>query len=625
MKRKSPDCFEFGPYRLIPAEGLLLRDGEPVALPPKVIDTLVLLVDRNGHVVSKDEFMAAVWPDTYVEETNLTHNISLLRKTLGEHSEDEQFIDTIPKRGYRFVAPVRVVGAETERDIVPGPVETGERRPRTAVGAALWAGLALMVAVAAGLFYRDRTAVEIPTTIRTLAVLPFEPLVPAEGEEDYLGLGLADRLIGQLAGAEEIVVRPTSTVRNYAGRPRDLGDIGHALEVDAVLDGSLQQDESRVRLSVQLVRVADGATLWATSFEQPLGDLYQLQDSLAAELADTLELHLTADRRPTTSPEAYRLYLQARHAWNRRTPEALAQSVTYLQRAISLDPGFALAYSGLADAYNLQADYGIRPPRETYALAMDAARRALELDESLAEAHTALAFALLYHDWDWVAAEQEFERAITLSPNYASAYQWSAYPLMVQGRFDEALARVRRAQELDPVSPIIPANLALALYQARRPGEAVTVCRRAIRLDPTFHVGHWILGLGLGQLGRHDEAVDALERARELAEASPDVTAALAYAYGRAGHTDDARRLLSELRERSASQYVPAYLLAVVHVGLGENDDAFHWLEIALRERQPYMLYLAVEPTLDPIRTEPRYPDLLRRAGLPVVEDRSAT
>lgn len=621
----APRSFAFGPFRLFPAEGLLLRDGQPVPLPPKTIDTLALLLEQAGHVVRKEELVSALWPETFVEEGNLTQQVWTLRKVLGTDLDGSRYIETVPKRGYRFAAPVTIEGAPDSVALEPAP-PAGEDE---AAGAApsRWpvpaiAAVVVVIGVALAAFWSSRGTVDPPPHIGSLAILPFEVVGGKDGDE-VLGLGIADALITRLSALEHVVVRSTAAIRGYTDPPHDHAAAARTLRVDALITGRLQRDGDRAHLSVQLVRVRDSATLWAATFDQPLIDLLGVQASIARQVAAVLAPALSgAERRrlatsSTRDVEAFRLYMTGRYLWNQRKPASLKRSIEYFHKAIDKDPGYALAYAGLADAYNMLGDYTVVPPHEAFPKARAAASRALELDDTLAEAHNSLAYARMIYDWDWPRAEGSFKHALQLNPNYATTYQWYALGLAAAGRHEEAAAAVMRAHELDPVSLIITANVGLVAYYGRQYERAVEWCGTALELDDDFLVARWIRGLAYLQQGRPRDAVDELVRARALAHRSPEVSAALGYALAIAGRTADSRKLLGELETQGRRQFVSSYLFAELHTALGEPDRAFQWLDKAYAERPPYLLFLRVEPTLDPLRGDARFELLLRRVGFP--------
>lgn len=555
---------------------LLLRDDRPIPLTPKAFDTLAALLDHPGEVLAKRELLARVWPDAFVEEGILTQNIYTLRKALQEAGGARMYIETIPRRGYRFAGPVAEQGPAL-------PAEQGTR-------------------------------------IASLAVLPFEPLA-GNADDAYLGLGLADALITRLSNLRRIAVRPTSAIRRYLGAEREPAAVGRLLQVDAVLDGTIRRSGDWLRISVQLVSVGGDAPLWATQFDARATDLFALEDSISRELAEELRLRLSSQERDrltrsaTRHPEAYDAWLRGRYFWNRRTLEGLAKGIESFHRAIELDPGLAPAYAGLADCRVLLPFYGAVAPREVFPQAIAAAERALELDESLAEAHTSLAYARFIYERRWEEAERGFRRALELSPGYATAHQWYAFLLSALGRHREAIAQARQARELDPLSLVINSDLGMVLSFARDPA-AEEQLRRTLELDPSFAYARFELGSALQQQGRLDDAVAELRLASSMAPENPVMQAALGLALARAGRMEEAREILALLEERATREPLEASLFAFLWMGLGEGDRAIDCLEEACDQGSRFVAFLATWSIYDPLRDHPRWPALLRRAGL---------
>jgi DNA-binding winged helix-turn-helix (wHTH) protein/tetratricopeptide (TPR) repeat protein len=572
---------EFDGFTVDLGRRLLFRDEKPVALTPKAFDTLAALLENPGEVLGKDELLARVWPDSYVEEGILTQNIYTLRKVFQESGGGRAYIETIPRRGYRFAGPVA---------------------QRTSPGRSL---------------PREEAEEE---RISSLAVLPFEPL-GSHADDAYLGLGLADTLITRLSNLRQLTVRPTSAVRRFLGVEREPAEVGRLLQVDAVLDGTIRRAGDALRITVQLISVRLGAPLWATQLDAHAADLFALEDSISQKLADELRLRVTGQERDrltrsvTRHPEAYDAYLRGRYFWNRRTLEGLEKAIDSFRRAIELDEGFALAYAGLADCRVLLPLYGGVPPREAFPQAIAAAERALTLDDTLAEAHTSLAYARFIYERRWQKAETGFRKALELSPEYPTAHQWYAFLLSALGRHEEAVTRARQARDLDPLSLIINSDLGMILSFAHDPG-AVEQFRRTLDLDPAFAYARFGLGLALQQEGRLDDAVGELGLAASMAPDSPAMEAALGQALARVGRADETRRILKVLEERSKKEPVEGSLFAILWTALGEHGRAIDRLEQACDEGSRFVVFLATWSLYDPLRSHPRWPGLLRRAGL---------
>jgi serine/threonine protein kinase/tetratricopeptide (TPR) repeat protein len=457
-------------------------------------------------------------------------------------------------------------------------------------------------------------------SIKTVAVLPLRSL--DANEDQSLGLKLTDALIQRLGRLRQIVVRPTSSVQGYESKTLDPLAAGREQQVDVVLDGSFQREGERLRLRVQLLRVSDGQQLWAKAFDEQSADPFYLQDALADHAAQGLVPQLTGAerkllaRRDTENVEANRLYIEGRYYWNKRTQETAKRAIDCFQQAIDLDANYALAYAGLADSYIILGVYSGLPAQEAFTKAKAMAQKALLLDESLTEAHTALAYVKFRYDWDWPGAEDEYRRAIELNPNYATAYQWAALNLAAVGRLDEAISQMRRAEELDPLSLIINSNTEWVLYLARKNDEAIAHGRKTLEIDPSFFATHKYLGLLYMQKRMYEQAISEYQKARDLSVDDPHIIALIGHCYALAGKPDRARAALKELQELAKRRYVQPYSIAVIYTGLREKDQALAWLEKAYDDRSSYMVYLKVEPIFDSLHSEPRFKDLLQRLAL---------
>jgi DNA-binding winged helix-turn-helix (wHTH) protein/TolB-like protein/Tfp pilus assembly protein PilF len=657
MSKEPFNCYQFGPYRLDPNEGRLLRNGEPVPLTPKAFATLVVLVQRSGHLVEKDELIKLLWPDSVVEESNLNQHVWTLRKTLGENKAGNEYIETVPKRGYRFMAEVQELGHESfelvaERrtlthivtedgvEASEGPRErlsesearnliAGRRRWVTRRRALAVGGLGLLLLTVSALTLRwwrsgEARRAEAPpaatrTNLTSMAILPFRPLV-ANDRDEYLEMGMVDVLITKLSNIRQLKVRSISTVRKYADLQQDPVAAGQELQVEAVLDGSIQRVGDRVRVTVRLLNVQDGTSLWADKFDEPFTNIFALQDSISERVAAALPLNLSGEekarlsRHDTENTEAYQLYVKGRYFWNKQTEEGFRKGIDYFNQAIRDDPNYSLAYAGLSDCYALLSDFGFVPPGEGFPKAKEAATRALAIDEKLAEAHTSLGHVKRDYDWDWSGAEQEFRRAIELNPNYPSAHQWYAVYLSSLGRHQEAIAEIKRALELDPLSLPVNTVTARVLYLARQYDEAIEQSRKTIEMDPRFAAAYQNLGRSYEQKGMYAEAVATFQ---ELNKAVPGHGLAfLARADALAGKTDEAQKILAQLKEPSARRYVSPYHVAMIYAGLGDKERTLAWLERAYQQRVHNMVFLKVEPELDGLRSDPRFADLMRRVGL---------
>ncbi len=643
--------FTFEGFRLDPDNHLLTYTGsgadQPVALTPKAFDTLRVLVEHHGEVLAKDQLLKLVWPGTFVEEANLTQNVYTLRKTFSELQPTGSFIETIPRRGYRFVAPVTLVQGVFDTAAMPAPVSSAPTPtepsaeasqpphlptsslnvPRSArPGLWLAVGLALvlvgLVTVwALGLGRRAETPSRPGTRLTSIAVLPFESLNPRP-DDTYLGLGMADALITRLSNQHQLIVRPTSAIRRYTEPPRDVVTIGRDLKVDAVLDGTLQRSGDTLRASVQLVAVATGAPLWAQSFDSSESDLFDLQDALSERLAAELKLQLNERQRArltlraTSDPAAYAAYVRGRYFWNRRTEESLWKALENFRQAIALDSGYAAAYAGLADTYVLLPLFGTTPTREAFPEAIANAERALELDPELAEAHTALAYARFLYEWRWEDAEAEFRSAIDLNPSYPTARQWYSFLLAALGRGAEAEAEAKRAVELDPLSLAINTDLGMVYFFGGRFAEAKAQFEHTLELDAAFPYARFGLGHALLQLGMKAEAVTQFERASELSD-NAIYSSGLGLAYAANNREEEARKILADLRDQARSGYVDSSHLAVLEAWLGRKKQALELLGKACDERSRFAVFLNRWSPYEPLKGEPGWEELVARVGLP--------
>ncbi|MGH9937556.1 MAG: winged helix-turn-helix domain-containing tetratricopeptide repeat protein, partial [Blastocatellia bacterium] len=539
--------YDFGPFRLLPAARVLLRAGCPVALTAKVFDLLVALVENRGALVERNFLMNMLWPDAIVEEGNLTQCVFVLRKALGDNHSEAAYIATIPGRGYRFVAPVMEFIGRVE---APGLAQAN-----------------------------DGPQAISPTT--SLAVLPLK-LIGIGQTAALLGTGIADAIITNLSRNGRLIVRPTTAVLKYAEIGKDPMAAGRELRVDLVLDGVLQHVGERIRVSMQLIKGANGVTLWADRFDAAFTDVFAVEDAIAAQVAEALRLEIggAGGRRGegrTDNIEVYQLYIKGRYFWDKRSDDGLTRALECAREMLRLDPNFAGAWVALADSCALLAEYLFRAPQTMFPEAKSAALKALELDEELAEAHASLAEAFLYHDWDWAEAEREYKLAIKLNPNYSSAFLFYAWLLLTQGRFDEASQSLRQAQRIDPGSLTLKTVMGLPHYYRRQHERAIEHYRQALEMDADFAQAHYYLGEALILQGRYDEAVAAF---RHVALAHPQQSLALeAFAHARAGRADEARRILRRLEELATERYISPYCLARVHVGLRDFEQAFAELE----------------------------------------------
>jgi len=463
----------------------------------------------------------------------------------------------------------------------------------------------------------------IPKVIDSLAVFPFEN-ASRDPEHEYLSEGIAGSLINNLATVPKLRVMAQSTVFRYRGRSIDPQAVGRELNVRAVLTGRIMQSGESLRIGTELVDVATGSQLWGAHYDRKPGDIFAIQDEISNEISEKLRLKLTRaekkrlTKRQTDDADAYRLYLKGRHHWNRWTEDGFYKAIEYFQQAVEKDPAYALAYSGVADSYVLLGWNSYLPAKDAFPKAKMAAMRALRLDPDLGEAHTPLAAVQWLYDWQWAEAQTQFKRSLELNPAYPTANHWYAEYVMTMGHCDEAIARMKKSQELDPLSLIISVAIGWAFYMARRSDDSIEQLQRTVELEPHYPVTYWILGLLLRKMGRHDEAIAEGEKGVKLSGGSPLMKAALAQTFATAGKRNEAIQILDNLTNLSKQKYIAAYFFAGIHAGLGEGDRAMEYLEKAYEEHSHWLIYLHIDPGMDALRSNPRFQDLLRRIGLPL-------
>ncbi len=654
MQTSTPLFYEFGDFRIDAAKRRLLRrDGSPVPLTPRVFDTLLYLVEHSGEVIERDRLLDAVWPDAVVEENNITQNISTLRRVLGEARDSHRFIVTVPGRGYRFVAEVRATDenmGDQHRFTADGPAPSVSPTPNgapllvTDQGALrepprspsllrqhprllLFSTIAVLVMGFATLSLwrapsRNPNAPSGPAAIvipeKSIAVLPFANL-SGDPDNTYFADGIKDEILSRLSKIAALKVISRTSTEKYRNAPQNLREVALELGVAHILEGSVQKSGDVVRVTVQLINAQTDTHLWAETYDRKLTDMFQVETEVAQRIAKALEATLTGaetralSTRPTASVEAHEAYLKGRYFWNKRTVEGYRQAVEYLNRAVELDPGYAQAYAGLADAYLFLVSDNVMGAE--LAKGRAALQKALEIDETLAEAHASLGLNAVNFDWDWAKAEQEFRRAIELDPNYATAHQWYGEFLASLGRFDEGIRTIKRAHELDPLSLVISTDVAKVYLIARRYDEAIAQFKKALEMDPGFDVARGLLALTYSLNGQHNEAVDEFHKLKDFAE-NPMFLAWQGNVYGAAGRRDEAERIANQLRELSRRIHVSPMCFAMLYAGVGEKEETFAWFEKVFEERAPWgAISLKGSPLFDNFRSDPRFADLLRRAN----------
>lgn len=635
--RPPKPVYQFGDYRLEASEGLFHRDGREVPLTPTLLQILLTLVEDPGRILDKQRFMSRVWSGRVVEEGNLARNISTLRKLLDDDPQDPRYIETIPRRGYRFIARV-MASSSLEPSTVPvaahaaapatsagsddqrhtrGASMRGEarREPRRRLVAALLAVCALVPAVLliAAVVQTDSTA------IRSLVVLPLVDL-SADASEEYFADGMTEALISDLGKIEALTVTSRTSAMHYKGTAKRLPQIARELGVQGVVEGSIMRSGGKVRITARLVDAASDRSLWADTYEREVGDALSLTSVLARLIAQRVEVAVTPEEERRLSAarpvdeKAHEAYLRGLHFKNKSSVDALHKAIDYFEEAIAIERDFALAYAAMADSYLSLASWQ-GPSRSLWPKAREAADKALEIDKTTAGAHLVRAGALLCYDLDQSAAEPVFLRALELNPGDPLAHSRYAYSLMTQGRFDESLTQVRRAIELDPVSLVYNMMLGQVLHFAGRYEEARMQLLRTLELDARFPEAHRVLGHVYLETGMPEQAAVALEKALALG-GGQGVVGELGYVYGLMGRKEDALRQLATLERLSREGHDSAFSLALVHYGLGDNEAALGWLLKAYDERDFRMVRLVVDPMWDGLRQDPRFSQLLLTIGL---------
>ena len=634
-ERRTQERHRFGVFELDIRSGELRKRGVRVRLQEQPVRVLGMLLERPGEVVSRVEIQRKLWPaDTFVDfDHGLNKAINKIRDALGDSAQSPKFVETVARRGYRFLAEVRVEDAvPVPRPEATTPPELREHSnlgsdpalPKHRRPALTWviSGLLLFALIASVARWRIRSANRSDTAIRSLAVLPFESL-SNDASQDYFADGMTDELISDLGQISALRVISRTSVMGYKHARKPLPQIARELNVDAVVEGTVLHSGDRVRITAQLIEASVDRHLWSQSYEGELRNTLELQNKVASAIADQIRVNLNPQERAAlkkaqvVDPEAYESFLKGRYFWNKRTAEGLKVARAYFDQAIEEDPKYAEAYSGLADTYALLGDwqYAVMTPKEALPKAKAAAIKALELDSALGEAHNSLAFCLDGFDWDFESAGKEFRRSIELNPGYATAHHWYAWHLSLLGRNEEAIAEMRKAQSLDPLSLIINADLAEFLLIAHFYDESIKQSRKVIEMDPNFAFAHNQLGQAYLQNHMPGEAVAELKTAVQLSGGSPASLANLARAWVAFGNRSEAEKILSDLKKRSNPNYSYSPEIAVIYVALGDSDQAMAWLEKGYEDRfNPGVL---LRPGFDALRSDPRFQSLVRRIGLP--------
>jgi DNA-binding winged helix-turn-helix (wHTH) protein/TolB-like protein/Tfp pilus assembly protein PilF len=638
MTKPVSHFYEFGDFQLEPAERLLRCSGNVVPLPPKAFDLLVVLIEESGHLITKEELLRRVWPGDFVEEANLSHNIYKLREVLGEKKNGQKFIETVPRSGYRFVAKVtEVKPAQADLLIhehpqtavlIEEPVDTDEEQAVPASIAARlhgapsrgWIGIGLLVVVL-GVLATYLIWPRHPTSgapIHSLAVLPFQPL-SSEGRDETLELGMADALITKLSNVHQIVVRPTSAILKYSGNATNAVAAGREQSVDAVIDGKVQRVGDRIRVTVQLLRVADGASLWAESFDDQFTNVFSVQDSISERAARALVSQLSGDdsqkvaKHFTDSIQAYQLYLKGRYEWSKFSAQGVADSISYYNEAIALDPNYALAYAGLADSYSVQGAMGISSPRDTAPLCRRAVDQALKLDSSLSQAHQSAGGLALLYEHDWPTAKRELERAIELDPNLTDAHELLGYYWEVMSDLTRARAELEKAQQIAPLTSGVNMDLGNLAYYARDYDEAIVLYERAHKLDPEFISLPFFPAQAYERKGEYAKAIESLNEALRRSPDSPALLTLLGAAYAHSGKMTEAHEVQTRLEQREKTGFVSPFMMAILYTATNDKDRAFAELNRAVEIQDPQLTWVKLEPQLDDLHNDKRFAELLKR------------
>ena len=572
-----PRCVRFGTFEVDLRTGEVRKAGLKIRLQAQPFQVLARLLEHPGEMVTREELQKKLWStDTFVDfDHGVNTAITKIRQALGDSAENPRFVETVARHGYRFIAPVEAVGAVREP----------------------------------------------PLQIQSIAVLPLENL-SRDPEQEYFADGMTEALITDLGKISALRVISRTSVMRYKGTKKPLPEIGRELNVDGIIEGSVVRSGDRIRITANLLHAPTDRHLWAETYERNLRDVLALQREVAQAIANEIKIKLTPQeqarlaRARSVNPEAHEAYLKGRYYWNLRTEEGLKKGIEYFQQAIEKDPGYALAYAGLADSYVVLGEWALMAPWEAFPRAKAAAFKALEMDETLAEAHAPLGTARANYDWDWVGAEKEFKRAIELNPGYATAHNFYAQYLSAMGRHKEAIAEIKRAQELDPLSLQINATGGLVFFFARRYDEAIAECRRTLELNAGFYPAHLYLGLAYEQQKLYAQAISEYQKAVALEEGNPACSGYLARAYAAVGRRTEALKIISQVRELAKRRYVSPYRIALIYTALGDADQAFAWLEKAYQERSK-LDSLNVDPRNDRLRSDPRFQDLLRRMNFP--------
>jgi DNA-binding winged helix-turn-helix (wHTH) protein/TolB-like protein/Tfp pilus assembly protein PilF len=625
MNTSEPRWHAFGEFRIdAVARMLSRRDGTVVPLTARVFDTLLYLVRHAGVSLSKDDLLAAIWPGRVVEENNLTQSISTLRKVLGAETDGARYIVTESGRGYRFVADVQSGSDAPTSPQTPNAISAQRSEPlrqRSWRGFA-FAAVCLIGLIVVGIWLVQRHVVDTAKKpASTIAVLPFKPLLPGD-RDDVLELGMADTLIAKLSSSRQLVVSSLGSVRKFNSLDQDPIAAGRELSVGSILEGQVQRRADHVHVTARLLSVPNGAALWTGTFDENFTDVFAMQDAIAEKVATALALKFDSDEQAamkagyTRNSDAYLLYLQGRYRIGKVTAAEIHSGMESFRKAIDLDPTFALAYAALAEAYRRLPITSDEDPKEAFPLARAAARKALEIDDRLADAHSVLGWVAFWYDLDWTVSEKEFRRAIELNPSVAEAHLGFGHLLSNTGHNVEAIEQGRIARELDPLSPLVNTISAGFLLNGKRDEEAQAILNNVLKIDPDFWVAHLLRGgRALGERN-YVEAIAQFTRAKDASGGSTQAVSMLGFALAKSGNIPGAQALLDELVTQSEYRYVPATSMATIYVALGDKENAIAWLIKAQQQRDVRMAFFKVDHRWDSLRADPSIILLSQRIGL---------
>jgi len=645
----SARILRFGVFEVDLRACELRKNGLRLKLSEQPFQVLVLLLEKPGEIVTREELRARLWQgDTFVDfDHGLNNGVMRLREVLGDSSENPRFVETVPRRGYRFIAPVEEAFPTSQSSVVesaasphvelpvPEIVPSASRessglhlQPQKSAKRFLLLALALLLSVFAIVawiqFRHPAGTISAAPRNKSLIVLPLENL-SGDKDQDYFADGMTDDLIANLAKIRSLRVISRSTAMAYKGTRKPLSEIAKELNVDAVVEGTVLRVGNRIRITAELVQVSTDQHLWADTYESQMEDVLALQNRVSSAIVNEIRINLTPEdqerlsKTPAVAPEAYENYLKGRYYWNKRSDENLTKAIGYFEQATHQDPQYALAYAGLSDCYAIISAeiFGTMPAAEAAPKAKAAALRSLQIDPTMAEAETSLATVKFNYDWDWSGAADGFQQAIQHNPSYATAYQRYSLYLSAMGRSEDSFEQINKARELDPLSISINFSLGWRLYMARQYDRAIQQLRNTLEMDPSYELPHLVLGMSYAQKGDFQAAIPEIRQAVELSHGTPLMVSALANAYARSGNKAEAEKIVAELAKASTKQYVSPYYFAVAYAGLGQTETALDWLEKAYSDRSNGLVFLKVEPALDVLRREPRFLALQRKMNFP--------